>query len=214
MLRNAIFALGIAAAAVLVVPGAAQAADDSYTPSTPTAPTLSGSAAFVECVGNVPWIQFEVDAVDPDNQMSHQQVSLYLANGANSVELQLGTLSNNHLSGRVLWPGAATDGAGNGTAWPGWEQVNGEWVETAGNFGWTRGNLTAELRVNPSLSVPLSYPAATSSCAQPAGLGLPLSAGSGLAATGSTVPAIALGVGGAAVLLGGAMVFKRRQHKH
>ena len=107
MLRNAIFALGIAAAAVLVVPGAAQAADDSYTPSTPTAPTLSGSAAFVECVGNVPWIQFEVDAVDPDNQMSHQQVSLYMANGANSVELQLGTLSNNHLSGRVLWPGAA-----------------------------------------------------------------------------------------------------------
>ena len=62
--------------------------------------------------------------------------------------------------------------------------------------------------------MPLSYPAATSSCAQPAGLGLPLSAGSGLAATGSTVPAIALGVGGAAVLLGGAMVFKRRQHKH
>lgn len=175
---------------------------------------MSGSGAFTECVGNVPWIQFQVDVVDPDSQLTDQQVSLYLANGANSVELQLGTLTNNHLSGRVLWPGASTDAAGNGTGWPGWEQMNGEWVETSGNFAWTRSNVTAELRVNPSLSVPLAYPEATAACASPAGFALPLTEGPGLAATGSTVPAIALGVGGAAVLLGGALVFKRRQHSN
>lgn len=214
MLRNAIFALGIAAAAVLVVPGAAQAADENYTPSAPTGPTLSGSAAFAECVGNVPWITFQVQATNPDNQITDQAVTLHIANGPESVELQLGTLSNNALSGRVLWPGAAVDAAGNGTAWPGWAQVDGVWTETGEDFGWTRGNVTAELRMNPSLSVPLTYPKPTASCAQPAGVGLPLSGDFGLAATGSSVPAVAIGVGGAAVILGGAMLLKRRQPKH
>lgn len=209
VLRNTVFALGIAAAAVLFVPGAANAATDSYTPTPPNTPTLAGSTAIAECAGDVPWIHFNVTLVDPDGQVSDQSATLFMTDGANSHTVALGNLSGNHLEGRVLWPGASEGGG-----WPGWEQVNGTWTQTSGNFAWTKGNITAEIRMNPSLTVPLSYPPASAQCAQPASMALPLTDEGGLAATGGAVPMLAIGVGGAAVLLGGGLLFKRRQQKH
>ncbi len=195
MLRNAIFALGIAAAAVFVAPTTALAADDLYTPRTPTEPSLSGSSVMSQCIGSVPYINYTVNAVDPDDVLGDAPVSLFITDGTNSVTLALGTLVNDHLSGSVLWPGASANGSTTAPAW-------------------TLGSISAELRVNPTLAVALAYPQPAASCmGVPAALPL-TEAPTGLAATGSSVPLIALGVGAAAVLGGGALMLKRRQPKH
>lgn len=67
-----------------------------------------------------------------------------------------------------MWPGAAIDDEGNGTAWPGWAFVDGEWVVDDSNFGWVRGD-TVELfvEVNPEIALAVSYPDATPDCANP-----------------------------------------------
>lgn len=214
VLRNAIFGLGIAAAAIILVPGAANA-QDVYTPETPTAPSLSGSTAIAECAGDVPWINFSVGLIDPDNQSTGHTASLYMTDGTHETTVPLGVLNGNSLSNRVLWPGASVDGAGNGTGWPGWELVNGTWTETSGNFAWTRGAITAEIRVNPSLTVPLTYPPASAKCVKPpTTVGFPLTDEPGLATTGGAIPVLAIGLGAAAIALGGTMLIKRRQHKH
>lgn len=214
MLRNAIFALGIAAAAVIAAPAAAFA-DDYYTPTTPTEPSISGSTAMAECAGGAPWINFSVALIDPDNVSTNHTASLYLTDGTNETTVPLGDLTENRLNSRVLWPGASVDSAGNATGWPGWEFVNGSWHETSGNFAWTRGSIHAEIRVNPTLTIPLAYPPASAQCAQPpATIGLPLTGEPGLAATGGAIPALTVGIGAAAVVLGGALLFKRRQQKH
>ena len=195
MLRNAIFVLGIAAAAVFAAPAAALAADDSYTPTTPTEPSLSGSSVMSQCISSVPHINYTVNVVDPDDQLGDVPVSLFITDGTNSVTLGLGTLVNDHLSGSVLWPGASADGS-------------------TALLDWTLGSISAELRANPTLSVALAYPQPAASCGVvPAGLPL-TGAPTGLAATGSSVPLIAVGVGAVAVLGGGALMLKRRQPKH
>ena len=102
MLRNAIFGLGIAVAAIILVPGAANA-QDVYTPKTPTAPSLSGSTAIAECAGDVPWINFSVGLIDPDNQSTGHTASLYMTDGTHETTVPLGVLNGNSLSNRVLW---------------------------------------------------------------------------------------------------------------
>ena len=195
MLRNAIFALGIAAAAVFAAPAAALAVDDLYTPRTPNEPSLSGSSVMSQCIGSVPYINYAVSAVDPDNQLGDVPVSLFITDGTNNVTLALGTLVNDQLSGSVLWPGASADGS-------------------TAPLNWTLGSISAELRANPTLSVALSYPQPAAACmGVPAALPI-AEAPTGLAATGSDVPLIALGVGAVAVLGGGALMLKRRQPKH
>lgn len=214
VLRSTIFGLGIAVAAIILVPSAANA-QDIYTPRTPTAPSLSGSTAIAECAGDVPWINFSVGLIDPDNQSTGHTASLYMTDGTHETTVPLGVLNGNSLSNRVLWPGASVDGAGNGTGWPGWELVNGTWAETSGNFAWTRGAITAEIRVNPSLTVPLTYPPASAKCVKPpTSIGFPLTDEPGLATTGGAIPVLAIGLGAAAIALGGTMLIKRRQHKH
>lgn len=143
-------------------------------------PTLEGSLATGECVADAPWINYDVTLT---GETVSKTVSLVITDGTNSTTLVLGDLVNGHLSDKILWPGAsvAADGV-TPTGWPGWAFVNGQWVETDGNFAWTRGDITATLEVNPELEVALSYPPATPACAAapPAGGG----SGNGLAETG------------------------------
>jgi hypothetical protein len=143
-------------------------------------PTLEGSLATGTCVADAPWIYYDVTLT---GETESTAVSLVITDGTNSTTLALGDLVDGKLKNKILWPGAsvAADEV-TPTGWPGWAFVNGQWVETDGNFAWTRGDITATLEVNPELAVALSYPPATPDCAAapPAGGG----SGSGLAETG------------------------------
>lgn len=147
----------------------------------PDEPTLEGSLATGECVANAPWINYNVKL---DGETESKTVSLVITDGTNSETIVLGDLVDGKLEGKILWPGASVAGDGvTPTGWPGWALVNGQWVETDGNFAWTRGDITATLEVNPELEVALSYPPATPDCAAvpPTGGG---SGNGALAATG------------------------------
>lgn len=217
MFRKTLSVVAVAAIIAVSAPVAASAAEeDPYTPEEPTAPTLAGSVAVGECIANVPYISYDVSLTDPDDQSPSHDASLVLSGGGNTYSIPLGTLVDNHLSGTVLWPGASVDGAGNPTGWPGWDFVGGEWVETDGNFAWTRGSISAVIHVNPEVSVPLSYPPATPNCAAVPPTALspesPTDAGDqALAATGGSLPYVAGGVGVALLGLGAAAVFYRRR---
>lgn len=224
-MRKIIFAAAVAAALVISAPLAASANDEvvdpatapaqttDYTPDDPTTPSLAGSAAIGECARDVPWINYSVQLNDPDSISTSNTAVLVLTNGTDSVEIALGELVDNSLSGRVLWPGASVDGNGVANGWPGWTQnSSGAWVETNGNYAWTRGAFTASIKVNPELAVSLSYPQTTPEClAGPrSGSG---SAVTSLPLTGSDAAVLPLTlVGGAIVLAGvGALVLQRRR---
>ncbi|QAY61919.1 LPXTG cell wall anchor domain-containing protein [Microbacterium protaetiae] len=209
----------VAVAALLILGGASTAfADDTgggsnYTPRTPTVPTLAGSTASGVCIGDAPWISFSVTMTDPDNVATGHEVRLVLTDGTHTLTIDLGALVNDKLTGKILWPGADVDSSGHGIAWPGWTGTGDHLVPTTGNYAWTRGtHVTATLEVNPSLQVPLSYPAATSACAAPASV--PADSAGILPVTGLNVPVIPIAIGGGIVLLAGAglVLARRRQH--
>ncbi|WP_395243569.1 hypothetical protein ACGGZK_15760 [Agromyces sp. MMS24-K17] len=130
-------------------------------------PTLDGSVATGECRADVPWITYRVALFDPDALSTSRTVYLILTDGgANTETIELGELGDDGvLEGETLWPGASVDEDGNPTGWPGWEQLaDGTWVETDGNFAWTRDITTATFEVNPELAVELTYPPATPNC--------------------------------------------------
>ncbi|NYG19431.1 hypothetical protein BJY17_000178 [Agromyces hippuratus] len=136
------------------------------TPTGPVQPTLDGSIATGTCVADSPWISYTVKLTDPDNTVKTRTVSLVLTDGTNTKTIVLGDLKDDGtLQDKVLWPGASVDADGKADGWPGWAYADGKWVETDGNFAWTRGAITAELVVNPSVPVTISYPKATPECA-------------------------------------------------
>lgn len=157
-------------------------------------PTLDGSVATGECRADVPWISYRVVLFDPDAQSTSRTVFLVLTDGEHTERIELGDLDEDGvLEGETLWPGASVDEDGKPTGWPGWEQqADGTWIETDGNFAWTRDITTATFEVNPDLAVDLVYPPATPNCltAPPQGDGdgstttTASSGGSGLAETG------------------------------
>lgn len=173
-------------------------------------PSLAGSLAVGECEADVPWIFYDVVLTGADDTPGNHVARLILTDGTNTEELELGELDENgKLTGRVLWPGAAVDGEGNPTAWPGWEQLSdGTWVETDGNYAWTRGDISAKLVVNPEIPVALAYPPATPDCLTGPGSGdaHPVALTStGLASTGFAGTTIAI-VAGVIVIAGVAFV--------
>jgi len=216
-------ATAVVAAFMVALPMAGYAApsgpvlqdEGDYTPGQHSVPSLDGSVAASECIGDVPYIHYSVVLTDPDNQVTSHEASLIMTGSGNTTTIVLGTLdSNNRLTGTVLWPGASVDAQGHATGWPGYEFVGGAWVQTSGNFAWTRGAITAVIHVNPDITVPLSYPPASAACASPPSPsltsvpGTPASDDSAaLAATGSTFdPAPLLAAGGGLVVLGGLAV--------
>lgn len=207
MLRKILSVIAVVAALALGAPAAAHAEED-YPPPPPGNETLAGSFAVSECDRGAPWIRYRVLLTDPDGEPAGRNATLVLSRGGEVAEIPLGTLEGNEISGRVLWPGASVDGAGNPTGWPGFAHQNGQWVQTEGNFAWTRGAISAEIRVGSSLSVPLGYPQSTPACG-PATAGV--GAESGLAVTGGTVSLAAAGAGIALVLVGGAVMLRRRR---
>ena len=210
-MRRTLAAAALTLAITGLSAGAAFAADDDSPPVTPTSPTLAGSTAGSACVGDVPYISYSVTLTDPDNVSTDHSVYLRLTDGSNEFQTKLGDLKNNKLSGTILWPGAKVDGNGDAAGWPGWAKVDGQWVETNGNYAWTRGNITASLIVNPELVVPVSYPTATSGCANPTAVSPESPGTSALATTGGTVSLVAAGIGVGALAVGLGLTMRRRR---
>jgi uncharacterized repeat protein (TIGR01451 family) len=71
------------------------------------------------------------------------------------------TLTNQALTGTLLWPAAAVDAGGNGIAWPGWQFTAGQWVQI--NDG-LRPQMRLRITINPTTLVTVSYPPATPTC--------------------------------------------------
>jgi len=70
------------------------------------------------------------------------------------------------LNGTMLWPGASATAP---KQWPGWKQLaDGTYVETTGNYAWTRNGVEVKFSVNPEYTTTVAYPPATSACADAA----------------------------------------------
>lgn len=211
LLSVAIFALlGLSASsgAAAVMPDAS-----TYGPPEPGSSSLVGSVVTGVCEGNAPWIEFDVVVTGGDAADRSAPASLVLTNGSETTTVQLGTLSEGELQGRVLWPGAAVGSDGRGSDWPGWTLADGTWSESDDDYAWTRGDVSATLVVNPTLAVPVAYPQSTTDCATaPAVAGAP--AGS-LPATGgdSAMMGSAVVAGSVAVAAGAALLLLRRPRR-
>jgi LPXTG-motif cell wall-anchored protein len=205
-MRATVTSLLVSAALLLSAPTAAAAERPGY-PATPPELTLEGTSATAQCVSDVPWIDYSVVLTGATGP---QPARLVMTDGTQSVTIPLGTVQDGRLDGRVLWPGAAVDADGDPTAYPGYVRENGEWVPTDGNFAWTRGDITAEIRVNPEIVIPLSYPPSTAACMEMDSTAA-AEAGS-LPTTGGTVQTVVL-AGGAGLLVAGigALLLRRRR---
>lgn len=137
-------------------------------------PTLAGSTASGDCVQDAPYLNWSIDLTDAAGSVSLPTVASLTMRSSTDPSLtyvfpDVPITSTGVTTGSALWPGAAVDGDGRGTAWPGWAFVDGEWVVDDTNFGWVRGaDVELLIEVNPSIVIPVSYPNATPECANPA----------------------------------------------
>ncbi|HEX5859999.1 MAG TPA: hypothetical protein VFY91_17960 [Microbacterium sp.] len=122
-------------------------------------PLLPGAINSV-CVGDVPHLGYAVTLPEGYTADSSTPLTITFVNpdGENYV------VENQPLSGSLLWPGASD---AEPKMWPGWALVDGEYVETDGNFAWTREGVTVEFAVNPTYETLVTYPEATALCANP-----------------------------------------------
>jgi hypothetical protein len=177
-------------------------------------PLVPGEIESV-CVGDVPYLGYGLTLPEGFEADSETPVTITFVNpdGEDYV------VENQPLSGKLLWPGASATAP---KMWPGWELVNGEYVETDGNFAWTRAGVTVRFEVNPSYSTEVQYPEASAECANPPvgggddPTGTPTSTDAeALAVTGGGVDPIVVAAGGAALVAGIAVVAiaaYRRRH--
>lgn len=120
------------------------------------------------CVGDTPYLDYKValpEGIEVDDDTPLTITFLHPGDGENYVSAE------QPLEGQLLWPGASAEAP---KQWPGWEQQDdGSYVETDGNYAWTRDGVEVLFEVNPSYSQIVSYPAATTECANPVGMGGP-----------------------------------------
>jgi hypothetical protein len=213
VLRSISAALLLAAGLVLI-PNAANAEDYVPTPFSAD-PSIAGSVVTGVCNGDVPYILFDVSLTDPDNKATSHTAYLTLTGGGQSTKLLLGEIVNGKLSGSILWPGASVGPNGEPTGWPGWIQVGGTWVQTTGNFGWTRSVTSALITVNPETTVSLSYPPASPNCKTSPPNTTTSGAGSstGLPSTGVSPYLVPIGIASLAVIVLGLAVFLLRRRR-
>jgi len=124
---------------------------------TVVAPTMTIKAESY-CSNNAAYVSY---SVTPDNFTPAGSLTINWIDSANNV---VATQTNMSLSGNVLWPGTVVDGNNRPTDWPGWVLVNGQWMEGADGFELTRPAVTMQFTLNPTQSVIVNYPAATTGC--------------------------------------------------
>ncbi|SMD33285.1 Ig-like domain (group 3), partial [Reichenbachiella faecimaris] len=110
-----------------------------------------------QCINDVPYVDYEVNTVGFDASGMTALVEWLNADGQ-----VVQSLADQPLSGTLLWPGAEVDADGNGIAWPGWDLVDGIWIQIEDGL---RNEMTVRISVNPESSLSVSYPPATPACA-------------------------------------------------
>jgi hypothetical protein len=143
----------------------------------PQEASLTGSFIGGVCEADAPWIDWDIQLVDPDNMVTPGALpTITFKHPTDSSQDLVYPLDS--FSGRMLWPGASVEASGTDpvdpldpatyapTGWPGWEFVDDEWVEvTPGNYGWTRDGVEVLIEVNPQATVTVNYPPMTPICA-------------------------------------------------
>ena len=128
-----------------------------------TTPVVSSitTALASECVDNAPYITYDITpfGFTPSGGAT---LTFYDLDG-NLVD----SMHVADLTGRVLYPGAEVDAAGIATDWPGWKFENGLWVVDPSDAH-LRDGLRVVVEVNPTSEGTVSYPPASSACADPA----------------------------------------------
>jgi LPXTG-motif cell wall-anchored protein len=181
----------------------------SEQPPPPPVEETATWAAEPFCRNDTPYLS--VSALVPDS-MAAEPITLHWVDAAGNERLTQRVPAG---TSEVLWPGAAVDGNGNPTDWPGWIQENDVWLEADDGFAWAR-TASVYLSVNPtSPTFPATYPPATPTCsARPVveilrASATPTAAPS-LPETGTGVgPLVVLGV--ALLAAGGVLVIGSRQ---
>ncbi|WP_137845651.1 hypothetical protein [Microbacterium sp. 2FI] len=122
-------------------------------------PLLPGEIVS-SCVSDVPYLAYGVTLPEGYTPSSTTPVTITFVNpdGEDYV------VAGQPLSGTLLWPGASATAP---KMWPGWALEDGEYVETEGNFAWTRAGVTVRFDVNPTYETVVEYPEATALCANP-----------------------------------------------
>jgi hypothetical protein len=174
-----------------------------------TTPVVSSiiTALASECVNNAPYITYDITpfGFTPSGGATLRFYDLD-GNSVDSVHVA-------DLTGRVLYPGADVDGAGIATDWPGWKLENGLWVLDPSDAVLREG-LRVVVEVNPTSEGIVSYPPATSACANPAQVPpAPVRPPAMLPPTGSTTQPFAL-TAFCLVAVGGLALLSRRRDVH
>ncbi len=152
------------------------------------------------CIGSVPYLGYAFTL--PEGFVAPSATPLTITFVHPTDPTQNYSVANQPLSGAVLWPGASATAP---LQWPGWVRLaNGTYVETTGNYAWTRPAVTVLFEVNPSYQTTVNYPAESALCANP-----PANPNT-LAVTGGQDMG-PWGIAGFAFVMGGlALLYKRR----
>ena len=109
------------------------------------------------CVRDAPYLEYEIT---PVNFTPVEGATIEWVGSDGSV---VQTLTDQPLARtRILWPEAAVDATGNGSAWPGWEQRDGDWFRIP---SLVRPGAEVRVSVNPAETVSVTYPTSTPQCA-------------------------------------------------
>jgi len=133
--------------------------------------------AVTECVQDAPWLEYSVDARNLD--VSNRTMQVNWLDGAGTVVHtdDIPIAADGLVTGRLLFPGAAIDGNGDGVLWPGYRAARSgetpDWENlvldpTLPSYG-LRAGASVEFVINPSTVVPITYPPASPSCAETPG---------------------------------------------
>ncbi len=141
------------------------AADDDRHRRTPTTivGALSVTAITPVCVNDAPFVRVTFGN-QPEFNGRPATVTFIDINGVTVATHSATYTANGTLT--FVYPGASVDAAGNPTDWPGWVFDGDEWVpDPTDNY--LRSGLTVRVDVNPTATGQVSYPPATSTCADP-----------------------------------------------
>jgi len=159
----------------LVASTTAYVSGDSDTVTTPV--KWLDVTASTSCVQDAPWLDYRVEARHVDVSGRTMQVNWLDASGAVIHTDEVRIAIDGVVSGRLLFPGAAVDGDGDGVAWPGWRPARpGEipdWENlvldpTLPSHG-VRSGASVEFVINPEATVAIVYPPPTAACAEAPG---------------------------------------------
>jgi hypothetical protein len=147
------------------VPAAPVDEGGNYVTTTVANPSIDVSGFSPECISTAPFIRYTIVPKGFTPASNQATLAIKDRNG-NLVETQ----TVNSFSGSILWPGATIDSAGNATDWPGWKLADDgvSWIPDPSD-SFLREGLIIEVTVSPAptATATVSYPAATSPCANP-----------------------------------------------